>query len=100
MMRSPLGAVSQFWVGLVPTQPSALQLPKSCGCHLFSCFLICLTLSLKEIPLLLFWLGMRERMKLSDGGLTMCSAACLKSRSSSLERSGEAGGCDSRGPRE
>ena len=97
-MRFPLGALTQFWVGLGPTQPLAFQLPKSCGCHLLSCFLICL-MSLKEIPLLLFLLGMRERMKL-DGGLTMCSAACFKSRSSSLERGGEAGGCDSRGPRE
>lgn len=73
--------MTQFsWMSLVPTQPSAFQLPKFCCCHLISCFLICLNLSLKEIPLLLFFLGMRERMKL-DGGLTMFSAACLKSRS-------------------
>ena len=73
--------MTQFsWMSLVPTQPSAFQLPKFRCCHLISCFLVCLNLSLKEIPLLLFLLGMRERMKL-DGGLTMFSAACLKSQS-------------------
>ena len=72
--------MTQFsWMSLVPTQPSAFQLPKFCCCHLI-CFLVCLNLSLKQIPLLLFLLGMRETMKLG-GGLTMFSAACLKSRS-------------------